>query len=250
MIPESREDLISYCKAQLGEPVIKINVAAVQVDNAVDEALQTWQEYHYDAVEKVLFQYQITQEDIDRQYITLPSGIASVVRIVTSDYVHTGGYYLFNLNYYFHMNLNDLMRNSQGDALTNYQIGKSYLELVQKMTNPDPIFNFVKHRNKLTIDCDWKRRFKEGQWIVLEVYALINPKESTLVWNDKWLKQYTTALIKKQWGNNLKKFNGVQLPGSITLDGKQIYDEAIEEIEKLLTDLEEKYSPPARFFVG
>ncbi len=250
MIPASREELIIYCKQQLGEPVIKINVADVQMDNAIDEALQTWQEYHYDAVEKVLFQYQITQDDIDNQYIRLPEGIASITRLVTSDFNGNGGYYLFNLNYYFHMNLNDILRNSSGDALTTYQIGKSYLELVKNMTNPEPILNFIKHKNILTIDCDWNRKFAVGQWIVMEVYALINPDDTESVWNDKWLKQYTTALIKKQWGNNLKKFNGVQLPGNITLDGKQIFDEANEEIEKLLLDLEEKYSPPARFFVG
>lgn len=250
MIPTNREELITYCKQQLGEPVIKINVASEQTDNAVDEALQTWQEYHYDAAEKVLFQYQITEEDIKNKYITLPNGILSVSRLVTSDYSGNGGYYLFNLNYYFHMNLNDILRNSQGDALSTYQIGKSYLELINYMTNPSPILNFVKHKNKLSIDVDWNLKFKAGQWIVLEVYALIDPNEYQSVWNDKWLKQYTTALIKRQWGNNLKKFNGVQLPGNITLDGKQIYDEANEEIEKLLSDLEEKYSPPARFFIG
>ena len=250
MKPLNREELIIYCKQQLGEPVIKVNVADTQADNAVDEALQAWQEYHYDATEKVLFQYQITEEDIENQYIYLPDGIVSITRLVASDYNTANGYYLFNLNYYFHMNLNDILRNSSGDALTSYQLGKSYLELVKYMTNPDPILNFSRHSNRLTIDCDWKRRFKPNQWLVLEVYALVDPEEYESVWNDRWLKQYTTALIKKQWGNNLKKFNGVQLPGNITLDGKQIYDEAVEEIEKLSSDLEEKYSPPARFFVG
>ena len=70
------------------------------------------------------------------------------------------------------------------------------------------------------------------------------------VWNDRTLKKYATALIKKQWGENMKKFGGIQMPGGVTLNGKEIYDEAVEEINKIEEDMFNFNSLPSEIFTG
>ncbi len=250
MIPNSRETLIEYCKQQLGEPVVRVNVDDSQAETVIEDALQLYQEYHYDSCEHVQFKHEITEEDMENRYFILPEGIINVIQIYKNNGGLTCGDYLMDLNYYYHLNLNDVLRNSSTPAMTSYQIGKSYLSLVDNMTNPTPILDWTRHTNKLKIEVDWRKYFAGVKYIVLDCYALIDPDEAPKVYNDRWLKAYCVAKMKKMWGINLKKFNGVALPGNITLNGKELYDEANEEIEKLETELEERYTVPGRFFVG
>lgn len=250
MIPNSRETLIEYCKQQLGEPVVRVNVDDAQAETVISDALQLYQEYHYDSCEHVMFKYQIQEEDMENGYIILPEGIINVVKIYRNDGYSTMGDSLMDLNYYFHMNLNDILRNSSQPAMTSYYIGKSYLSLVNNLTNPEPVLDWTRHKNKLSILVDWKKFFGEDKYLIIDCYALIDPDEAPSVYNDRWLKSYCVARMKKMWGINLKKFSGVTLPGNIALNGQDLYNEANEEIEKLETELEERYTVPGRFFIG
>lgn len=250
MIPNSRETLITYCKQQLGEPVVKVNVDDSQAETVISDALQLYQEYHYDSCEHIQFKHIITDEDKKNQYITLPEGIINVIQIYKNSGGVTNGDYLMDLNYYFHLNLNDVLRNSSTPAMTSYQIGKSYLSLIDNMTNPSPVLDWTRHLNKLKIEVDWNKYFAGVKYLILDCYALLNPDDAPKVYNDRWLKSYCIAKMKKMWGINLKKFNGVTLPGNITLNGQDLYNEAVEEIKELEVELEERYSVPARFFVG
>ena len=250
MLPNSRETLITYCKQQLGEPVVRVNIDDSQAETVISDALQLYQEYHYDSCEHVQFKYEITEQDKDNGYIILPEGIINVIQIYKNNGGVTNGDYLMDLNYYFDLNLNDILRNASSPAMTSYHIGKSYLSLVDNLTNPSPILDWTRHMNKLRIQTDWHKYFDGEKYIVLDCYALIDPDEAPSVYNDRWLKAYCVARMKKMWGINLKKFSGVSLPGNITLNGQDLYNEANEEIEKLETELEERYMVPGRFFIG
>lgn len=70
------------------------------------------------------------------------------------------------------------------------------------------------------------------------------------VWNDRFLKQYAYAKIKEQWGSNLKKFGGIQMPGGVTLNGKEIYDEAVLEIAKIEEEMQSYNVLPNDMYMG
>ena len=73
---------------------------------------------------------------------------------------------------------------------------------------------------------------------------------NSAVWNDRFLKQYATAKIKKQWGENLKKYGNIQMPGGVVLNGKEIWDEADQEIQRIEEDLQNNNVLPSEMYYG
>ena len=243
----SRQGLIDYCLRRLGQPVIEINVDEDQLDERVDDALEFFQEYHFDGVEKVFTNHTITQNDIDNEYISTDNSIISVVRVlpIPSFDSFQGGFF----NEEYQMRLNDL-NNFSGSSLLQWSMTLRNFSLIEELFSICPIMMFNRKQDRVYLETDWNERFKVDDVLVIEAYKILDPSTYPQVYNDMFLKKYSTALIKRQWGENLKKYQGVVLPGGITLDGKTIYDEAIEEIRQIEEEVSLKYELPADGYVG
>jgi len=243
----SRQGLIDYCLRRLGQPVIEINVDEDQLDERIDDALEFFQEYHFDGVEKVFTKHTITQNDIDNEYISTDNSIISVVRVlpIPSFDSFQGGFF----NEEYQMRLNDL-NNFSGSSLLQWSMTLRNFSLIEELFSICPIMMFNRKQDRVYLETDWNERFKVDDVLVIEAYKILDPSTYPQVYNDMFLKKYSTALIKRQWGENLKKYQGVVLPGGITLDGKTIYDEAIEEIRQIEEEVSLKYELPADGYVG
>ena len=250
MAVTSRATLIDYCKRKLGEPVIEINVDEDQVEDRIDEALEYYQEYHSDATLKTYLKHLVTADDVSNEYITLSSDIIHVAKMfpLTSTFANARNF--FDIKYQLMLNDMQNLASFIGD-LYYYEQMQQYLSLLEMKLNGMPQVNFSRRQNRLYIFGDFADEdIKAGDYIVAEVYQTINPETHTSVYNDKWLKEYATALIKQQWGQNLIKFEGMQLPGGVTLNGRQIFDDASNEIEKLRESIRLEHELPPDFFVG
>lgn len=248
--PNSRATLIDYCKRRLGDPVVEINVDEDQLEDRVDEALQYYQEYHSDAVLRTYLKHQVTSSDVSNEYISLNSNITYVSKLFPLASNFNQGRNFFDIKY--QMMLNDMasLIHFAGD-LAYYEQMQNYLSLLDMKLNGHPQVQFSRKENKLYIFGDWADGdIKAGDYVVAEVYQILDPDSTTSIYNDMWLKEYTTALIKQQWGQNLMKFEGMQLPGGVQLNGRQIFDDAKEEIEKLREKIRMDHEMPADFFVG
>jgi hypothetical protein len=250
----SRQGLIDYCLRRLGQPVVEINIDDDQLDERVDDALEFFQEYHFDGVEKVFLKHVITADDITNEFIPMgdpasPDGgpVISVVRVlpIPSFDSFQGGFF----NEEYQMRLNDL-NNFSGSSLVQWSMTLQNFSLVEQLFSIAPTMMFNRKQNRVYLEADWSEKFNVADVLVIEAYRALNPSQYGEVWNDMFLKKYCTALIKRQWGENLKKFQGVVLPGGITLDGKTIYDEAVEEIIKIEEEMSLKYELPADGFIG
>jgi len=248
--PSSRATLIDYCKRRLGEPVVEINVDEDQLEDRVDEALQYYQEYHSDATLRTYLKHQVTADDISNEYITLSSDITFVTKLFPLTSAFTGTRNFFDIKY--QMMLNDMasLLHFAGD-LAYYEQMQQYLSLLDMKLNGIPQVQFSRRQNRLYIFGDFADDdIQEDDYIIAEVYKIVDPSAHTSVFNDMWLKEYTTSLIKQQWGQNLIKFEGMQLPGGVTLNGRQIYDDATSEIERLRETIRLEHEMPVDFFVG
>ena len=248
--PTSRATLIEYCKRRLGDPVIEINVDDDQVEDRVDEALQYYQEYHSDATVRTYLKHQITATDVSNEYITLSNNILFVSKMFPLESSFNQSRNFFDIKY--QMMLNDIadLMNFAGD-LAYYEQMQQYLSLLDMKLNGVPQVLFSRRQNRLYIFGDFADGdIKAGDYIVAEVYTIVDPSAHTSVFNDMFVKEYTTALIKQQWGNNLIKFDGMQLPGGVVLNGRQIYDDATGEIEALRQKVRDEHELPPDFFVG
>ena len=248
--PTSRATLIDYCKRRLGEPVIELNVDEDQVEDRVDEALQYYQEYHSDATVRTYLKHQITAQDVSNEYISLSNNILFVSKMfpLTSSFNNSRNF--FDIKY--QMMLNDIadLMNFAGD-LAYFEQMQQYLSLLDIKLNGHPQVQFARRQNRLYIFGDFADGdIKVGDFIVAEVYSIVDPNTHTSVFNDMFVKEYTTALIKQQWGTNLIKFEGMQLPGGVVLNGRQIYDDATGEIETLRQRIRDEQELPPDFFVG
>ena len=250
----SRQGLIDYCLRRLGQPVVEINIDDDQLDERVDDALEFFQEYHFDGVEKVFLKHIITADDITNEFIPMgdpvsPDGgpVISVVRVlpIPSFDSFQGGFF----NEEYQMRLNDL-NNFSGSSLVQWSMTLQNFSLVEQLFSIAPTMMFNRKQNRVYLEADWSEKFNVADVLVIEAYRALNPSQYSEVFNDMFLKKYCTALIKRQWGENLKKFTGVVLPGGITLDGKTIYDEAVQEIEKIEEEMSLRYELPADGYVG
>jgi hypothetical protein len=252
----NRTDFTNYCLRRLGFPVIDINVDDDQVQDRIDDALQYWQDYHFDGLQKVYWIKVLNQTDINNQYLdatTAQDGngntleIAGISRIFPlSDSQATVD--MFDLRY--QLRLNELYDFTSASYI-NYTLTQQHLRSLEIQFTGEVPIRFQRHMQRLYIDWAWgDLEAPVGQVVVAEAYALIDPSIYNLVWNDRWLKEYATCLIKRTWGNNLSKFAGLQLPGGVTLDGKQIYNEACDEIERLEKEMETNYGAPLEWFMN
>jgi len=248
--PTSRATLIEYCKRRLGDPVIEINVDEDQLEDRVDEALQYYQEYHSDATVRTYLKHQITATDVTNEYIPISSDIIFVSKLFPISSSFNSSYNFFDIKY--QMMLNDIadLQNFAGD-LAYYEQMQQYLSMLDMKLNGTPQVQFSRRQNRLYIFGDFADEdIKAGEYIIAEVYQIVDPETYTSVYNDMWIKEYTTSLIKQQWGQNLIKFEGMQLPGGVVLNGRQIYDDATNEIAQLRENLRLEQELPPDFFVG
>ena len=248
--PTSRATLIEYCKRRLGDPVLEINVDEDQLEDRVDEALQYYREFHSDATVRTYLKHQITAQDVTNEYITLANNIIFVSKMFPLQSSFQSSRNFFDIKY--QMMLNDIadLMNFAGD-LAYYEQMQQYLSLLDMKLNGQPQVQFSRKQNRLYIFGDFQDDdINEGDYIVAEVYTEINDSDHTSIFNDMFLKEYTTALIKQQWGQNLIKFEGMQLPGGVILNGRQIYDDATGEIEALRQRVRDEHELPPDFFVG
>lgn len=247
--PINKTEFIDYCLRKLGAPVVEINVDDDQVYDRVDEALQYYQEFHYDGVERIYLKYQVTTTDITNGYIPLNDLIIGVRTIFPFSGDNTSGASngLFNLQY--QLRLNDLY-DLTNTSLVYYNTVRDYIATLDFLLNGQKPLRFNKNQNRLYIDQSWANEIMVGQFIIVDCYRAMDPAVYADMWNDMWLKRYAVALIKKQWATNIKKFSGLQLPGGVTLDGDKLYEEAHDEIEKLEEQIQTTFSLPADFMVG
>jgi hypothetical protein len=225
--------------------VIEINVDDDQVEDRVEEALKYYWDYHFDGTEKVFYKKQITAEDIANKYITLPQNIIGAVSIFDiGDFIAVNN--IFNIRY--QIALNDLYTLTYQSMVPYYMAFQQIQLLEQLLVGKQPI-RYNRNTNKLFVDTDWNK-LTEGYFLVVEAYSIVDPADYVDVWNDRWLQRYATELIKKQWGSNLTKFVGMQLPGGITFNGEKIYNDAHDAIEKLEAEMISSYSLPVTDMIG
>ena len=268
--PTTKATLKSYCKRALGFGVIDINVSDDQVDDRVDEALQYFSQYHYDGVEKMYLKYKITETDITRgrgnttttsadtvdssitasfeegnNFIPMPSSVVSVVQIFNFDEAQTNS--MFDIRY--QLRLNDLYDFSS-TSIIHYQMTMQQLDLLSHVLVGEVPIRFNQHQNRLYLDMDWEQ-VSADEYLIIECYRKLNPETYTDIYDDMYLKRYATALIKRQWGANLSKFNGVATLGGVTMNGAEIYSQSMEEINKLEEEIKEgAFSTPINYMIG
>lgn len=266
----NRTELINHCMRALGAPVIEINVDEDQVEDRIDDALQYYQEYHSDAVIRSYFKHQLTADDVTNSYITIPDGITSVTRIL--DFGSGSVEKFFDVEY--NMRLQDMYAfNTMGRSnIQDYAMRTQHLALLDNVINSTELLRFNRHMNRLHIDQGFgdlyasscsdvaytdeatcvaaSETWTEGQYIVIEGYEIVDPTTYSDVYNDMFLKRYCTALIKRQWGQNMSKFEGMQLPGGVTMNGLQIFQDAVEEINKLEEEMQLAWQLPDTFLMG
>jgi hypothetical protein len=242
----TRQQLIDYCLRELGEPVVEINIDEQQVEDRVDDAIEHWRQYHHDGIEKVYLKHQVTTQDVTNRYIPIPDLIYGVTKVFPIASGTSTSKSIFDLQY--QLRLNDLYDLTSTSVMYYSQV-MSHLALLDMTLNGHPIYRFNRLTNRLYIEEDWTQNIAPGTFILVECYRVLDPADVPRMYNDSWLKHYTTALIKKQWATNIKKFQGMQLPGGVTVDGDKLYEEARQEIENLETSLLNK-SAPLEFFMG
>ena len=234
-VPTDRNSFKEYCLRKLGKPVIEINVDDDQVEDRIDEALRYYWDYHFDGTDKIYYKYQITQQDKDNKYVTVPENIIGVVNIFDMGSA-LGTNNLFNIRY--QIALNDLYTLTSVSMVPYYMALQHVQFLEQMLVGKQPI-RYNRIINKLYIDMDWSL-LNIGDYVIVEAYQVVDPDVYVKGYNERLLQNYAAALLKEQWGTNLKKFGGMQLPGGITFNGQQIYDEGVREradIEKQIYDV-------------
>jgi hypothetical protein len=314
----SRQELIDYCLRRLGHPVIEINVDDDQIEDRIDDALQFYREYHFDAVEEVYLKAQVTSSNLilttntanafvggekitgqtsgvlttvvstpvsgnviqvykttqevdftagetviadsgatavvssfskgtfDNRYFPISDAVYGIKKVLPF-YNRTSGINLFDIRY--QMLVQDLYNLMSVDMI-HYTMIQNHLQMINMLLVGEKPFRYNRHMNKLYVDMDWEKDAGLGDYLIVNAFRILDPSTYTDVYNDMFLKRYATALIKRQWGENLKKFEGVQLPGGVTLNGQKIFEEAIDEIQKIEEEMQLKFELPTDFFIG
>ena len=203
--PTTREQFKQFCLRKLGAPVIEINVADEQVEDRITESLNYYWDYHFDGAEKMFLKYQITDQDKANKYVTVPENIIGVINIFDiGSAVNTKN--MFDIRY--QIALNDLYQFTN-ESLVPYYMNMYRIRIYEEMLVGRQPIRYNRHINKLYIDMDWEK-IATGEYIVAEAYQIVDPEVYQDVWGDRWLTNYCTALIKRQWGMNLTKYNGIQ----------------------------------------
>ena len=280
--PTSRTEFKEYCLRQLGAPVLEINLATEQCDDLIDDAIQYFQERHFDGVSQIYMKYRVTQEDIDRgrastngnygtagivtetasaniagtattfsyytnsNYLQIPPEVIGVTKIYHFDGLNTATNNMFSVKY--QLFLNDIYYWGATELLS-YAMVKTYLEDINFLLTTEKQIRFNKRQDRLYLDLDFGS-LSVDDYLVIDCFTLLDPSTYPRVWNDSFLKPYATALIKKQWGQNLLKFQGVKLPGGVELNGREIYEDAEKDIEKIRENMSNTYELPPLDMIG
>jgi hypothetical protein len=231
--PATKSDFKEYCLRKLGKPVIEINVTEDQVEDRVDEALRFYWDYHFDGSEMVYYKHQITETDMANKYITVPENIMGVVSVFPIGDPSIRSDDLFNIRY--QIALNDLYTLTSV-SLVPYYMAMEHLSLMSEMLIGKQPIRYSRHKDRVYIDTDWGS-LGVGKFLILQAYEVIDPDVYTDAWNDRWLQNYATALIKKQWGDNINKFSGMSLPGGVQFNGDKIQNDAEADIRRLEADM-------------
>ena len=277
--PTTRQELIDYCLRKLGAPVLEINLDDDQIDDLVDDALQYFNERHFDGVERMYLKYKITQADIDRgrgvgvngvgivtttgsanisgigttsfnfyetsNFIQVPDSVIGIEKVFKFDTSSISGG-MFSIKY--QLFLNDLYYFNSVELL-QFAMVKSYLEDIDFLLTTDKQIRFNKRQNRMYLDIDWASQ-TVGNFFVIDCYRALDPSSFTKVYNDSFMKRYLTALMKRQWGQNLIKFRGVKLPGGIELNGRELYEDAEKELDDIKQRMTMEYELPPYDFIG
>lgn len=244
--PTSREEFKALCLRRLGDGVTEINVSPEQIDDRVDEALQYFWDYHFDGSEKTYYKHQVTDEDIENKYITVPENIIGAVRVfpIADPMVRSDD--LFNIRY--QIALNDLY-SLTSVSLVPYYMVMQHLGVIQELLVGQQPIRYSRHKDRVYLDMDWGK-VSTGEYLLIEAFEVIDPEVYTDVWTDRWLQRYCTALIKLQWGTNLTKFTGMSLPGGVQFNGERILSDAQAEVDKLEAEMISSYSMPVEDMIG
>lgn len=245
-LPTTRQQFRDLILRQLGAPVIQLELDNEQVEDNIDLALEYYHDYHYDGTERFYYKHQVTQQDIDNEYVSLPETIRSVVRILPIN----GSLYSTNMfSVRYQLALNDFFNVASG-SYVNYYLSMVRIRELEDFFSTQPTIRFNRHTDRVYLEgITWARDVAVGNYLVFEVYKNLDPNEYSDIWADRWLIRYATALVKKQWGGHLKKFNISVLEG-VTFNGDKIYDEAVEEIRLLESEMIKSYSIPVFDFIG
>ena len=278
--PASRSQLKDYCLRQLGAPVLEINVADEQVDDIIDDALQYFHERHFDGVLRTYLKYEVTQNDIDRgkgpgqsgvlgittttatstidgaeiqfdwkensNYLQVPPAVIGVEKVFHFDGSQSMSSGMFSIKY--QLFLNDIYFWGALEMLT-YNMTRTYLSDLEFALTTQKQIRFNQRMDRLYMDVNWEE-LTAGDWLIMDCYRTLDPNDYTRVWNDSFLKKYTAALLKKQWGQNLIKFNGVKLPGGVELNGRDIYEDGVKELEVIREMMSNTYELPPLDMIG
>jgi hypothetical protein len=219
-------------------------VAPEQIDDRIDEALAKFFEFHGDGIEKVYIGHTITQTDIQNKSITVPDSVFTVVRILPFSISSS-----FSTNLEYHVYMTEIMKGSASGAIGNFIVASEFMSTIQMIFNSEKGVRFNRITHRLQIDTDWNA-LRPGDILMMECFSFIDPIDWDEVYNNMWLKAYTTALIRRQWGTNLSKYNGFQLPSGMTLDGATILQTALQDILQLEEELRTTWENPVDFFTG
>ena len=279
--PGTRAEFKEYCLRQLGAPVLEINIATEQCEDIIDDAIQFFHERHFDGVAQVYLNYKVTQDDIDRgkgvgedgvtgvtttsasttingasiqfdfeensNYLEIPPEIIGVTKLWRFDGTNIATNNMFSLKY--QLWLNDIAFNWGTTELLSYAMTRTYLSDIDFLLNTEKQIRFNQRMDRLYIDIDWEG-MTVGDFFVIDCWRALDPADYARVWNDSFLKPYTVALMKRQWGQNLLKFTGVKLPGGVELNGRQIYDDAEKDLERIRERMSETYELPPLDMIG
>jgi hypothetical protein len=244
--PTSKSEFKEYCLRKLGKPVIEINVDDDQVDDRIDEALRYYYDYHFDGSDKIYYKHAVTQTDVNNKYITLPENIIGAVSVFSIGDPSVRADDLFNIRY--QIALNDLYTLTNVSVVPYYMVMEHLALLTEMLVGKVPI-RYTRHKNRLYVDTDWGN-LAVGSFLLVEAYEIVDPVLYNDAWNDRWLQNYATALIKRQWGSNLTKFTGMNLPGGVQFNGEKIYNDAVDEITKMEQEMISGYSLPVLDMIG
>ena len=280
--PTSRTEFKEYCLRQLGAPVLEVNLATEQCDDLIDDAIQYFQERHFDGVSQVYMKYRVTQEDIDRgrastngnygtagivtetasaniagtattfsyyqnsNYLQIPPEVIGVTKIYHFDGLNTATNNMFSVKY--QLFLNDIYYWGSTEILS-YAMTKTYLSDIQFLLTTEKQIRFNQRMDRLYLDVDWGS-LAVGDFIIIDCFRALNPNDYTRVWNDSFLKKYTDAIFKRKCGQNLLKFQGVKLPGGVELNGRQIYDDGMKDLEIIREQMSNTYELPPLDMIG
>lgn len=250
---ESRDDLKEYILRRLGSPLLKINVSDDQIDDRIDDALMKFSEFHADSTVTLFQKHVITSADVSNQWIPIPQNVISIRRIVPLiDGTDNSSSSLAIFDPKFQFFQSDLLSFGAKDmSLSHINILQSYIRQMQMdMNGLTEMIQFSRHLGRLYIYVDWGEDIKEGSIIIIESTRIITEDDSDSIFNNSWIRDYTTSLVKYQWGSNLSKYQGITMVGGVTFNGEQIMNEAKEEILKHLEDLRATWELPPTFMMG